>query len=68
MAAYCWVTDHPFYAVTGEDGAFTIDNLDPGEYEIEVWHERLGTQRARVTIAAAEPSTVDFTFKRPGAK
>lgn len=68
MAAYCVVMDHPFYAVTGIDGAFTIDNLDPGEYEIEAWQERLETQRVRVTITADEPSILDFTFKRPAKK
>lgn len=62
MGAWCAVLDHPFYDVTGEDGAFTIEGLEPGEYEIQAWHERLGPQTTTVTIGADETKTVDFTF------
>jgi hypothetical protein len=33
------VVPHPYYAVTGEDGAFELTNVPPGEYEIVAWHE-----------------------------
>ncbi len=33
MSAYVHVLDHPFFAVTGADGAFTIRGLPPGDYE-----------------------------------
>lgn len=64
MQAFMCVMSHPFYSVTGTDGKFTISGLEPGTYEIEAWHERLGTQTAKVTVAAGETKTVDFTFKR----
>ena len=40
--AKAWVAvfDHPYFAVTGTDGAFRIDSLPPGSYHIRVWHER----------------------------
>jgi plastocyanin len=68
MEAYCAVLDHPFFAVTGTDGAFKIDDLPPGEYEIEAWHEVLGTRTATVNVADGEPAVVDFTFTRPKKK
>jgi hypothetical protein len=33
------VVQHPYYAVTDEDGNFKLTNVPPGEYEIEAWHE-----------------------------
>lgn len=65
MKAYCAVFDHPFYSVTGKDGRFAIEGLDPGEYEIEVWHEVLGVQRRKVTVPADGDVTEDFVLTRP---
>ncbi len=70
MEAWCGVFDHPFFAVTKDDGAFTIPGLAPGEYEIEAWHEALGTQRMKVTVTVGAPATAtaNFTFTRPQKK
>lgn len=65
MMAFCAVIPHPFFDVTEKDGVFTIDNLEPGEYEIEAWHERLGTQKATVTVTADAPAEANFTFSKP---
>ena len=54
MSAYVGVLDHPFFAVTGADGAFELKGLPPGTYTIEAWHEKLGTQTQTVTIGAKE--------------
>ncbi len=57
MNAKIGVFDNPFFAVTGEDGAFELKGLVDGEYELEAWHETLGKQSGKVTIkdgAAAE--------------
>ncbi|CAM2064314.1 Carboxypeptidase regulatory-like domain-containing protein [Sulfidibacter corallicola] len=65
MKAYLVVLDHPFFSVTGKDGAFKIADLAPGTYEIEAWHEKLGTQTAKVTIGSdGDSQTADFTFSR----
>lgn len=63
MNAYVGVLDHPFFAVSGADGAFRIEGLPPGTYTIEAWHEALGTQTQTVTIGAQETSDLTFTFK-----
>jgi len=62
MQAYLGVLPHPFYAITGADGSFTIKGLPPGTYTIEAWHEKYGTQTATVTVAGTESKTQDFTF------
>ena len=61
MRSYCAVIAHPFFSVTGKDGKFTIEGLEPGEYEIRATHEKLGPQVLKVTVADA-PATADFTF------
>lgn len=64
MKAYTSVMSHPFFNVTGKDGKFTIAGLEPGAYEIEAWHEKLGTQTAKVVVEAGKASSINFTFKR----
>ncbi|OFW15249.1 MAG: hypothetical protein A3F70_12850 [Acidobacteria bacterium RIFCSPLOWO2_12_FULL_67_14] len=62
MRAYVGVLDHPFFAVTGPDGSFTLSGLPPGTYTIEAWHETLGRQTQTVTVAAKETADVMFSF------
>jgi hypothetical protein len=63
MRAYIGVVPHPFFAVTGDDGSYTIKGLPPGTYTIEVWHEKYGKQEQQVTVGAKESKTQDFTIK-----
>ena len=64
MQAYVCVAPHPFHAVTGEDGAFTLPPLPPGTYVVEAWHEKLGTRTAEVVLAEGAPAEVSFAFSR----
>lgn len=63
MAAWVVVAAHPWYAITGGDGQFAFDNLPPGQYKLQVWHERLGTVPATVTIGDAQPGRVTVEMK-----
>jgi hypothetical protein len=65
MNAFVLVSPHPYYSVTGKDGKFSITGLDAGTYEIEAWHEKLGTQKSTVTVAANDTKTVPFKFSTP---
>ena len=62
MNAYAGVLDHPYFAVTGADGAFDIGGLPPGDYVIEAWHEELGTQIGNVTVGENATAELNFTF------
>ena len=64
MTGYVHVLDHPYYALTGEDGSFKIENLPAGTYTLEAWHEKLGTQTQTVTVTAEEEKATDFTFEK----
>jgi plastocyanin len=63
MHAFIGVLDHPYYAVSGDTGSFTIPNLPPGDYTLEAWHEKLGTQDQKITVSPSGKVTADFTFK-----
>lgn len=62
MEAYIGVLEHPYYAVTDESGAFTIENLPPGDYVVEAWHERYGTQTMNVSVQAQGTGDATFTY------
>ncbi len=63
MKAYIGVVSNPFFAVTGDDGTFTIKGVPPGEYTIEAWTATFGTQQTKVTVRAQRSATADFTFR-----
>ena len=62
MGAYIGVFSHPFFAVTGDDGSFTLSRLPAGEYTLEAWHEKYGTQTAKVKVDASGKATTEFKF------
>ena len=64
MGGYVAVLAHPFFDVTEKSGVYEINDLAPGTYTIEAWHEKLGTKTAEVSITADESKTIDFVFKR----
>ncbi len=62
MHAHVFVMEHPYFAVTGADGSFTIPGLPPGTYTVEAWHEKLGTKTGTVTVPATGSGSVSFSF------
>ncbi len=67
MEAFIGVQDHPYMAVSGTDGSFTLANLPPGTYTIEAWHEQYGTQTQSVTVGPQESTAISFTFSAAAA-
>jgi plastocyanin len=65
MRAYIGVVSHPFFAVTGDDGSYSIKGLPPGTYTIEVVHEHWADQPQdqTITVGAKDSKTQDFTLK-----
>jgi hypothetical protein len=42
MKGYVRVFDHPYYAVTDDDGKFEIKNAPTGKFRMVVWQEKVG--------------------------
>jgi hypothetical protein len=42
MKGYIMVFDHPFFAITGEDGSFEIQGVPAGEQKLVVWQSERG--------------------------
>jgi plastocyanin len=66
MHSNIMVLSHPFFAVSGDDGSFTIKGLPAGTYEIEARHAKLGSKTMSVTVPADGAGTADFTFSATG--
>jgi plastocyanin len=64
MHAYWLSMDQPYYAVTDADGKFTITELPPGDYEVEVWHETLGKSTQKVTVQGGQDTKVAWEMKK----
>lgn len=62
MKAYIAVFDSPYFAVTGQDGSFTLKNVPPGTYTLTAWHETYGTQEQSITIGPHENKSVMLSF------
>jgi plastocyanin len=55
MSAVIVVLPTPYFATTGKDGTFQIQNVPPGEYQMRVFHERateatLNALSRRITV------------------
>ena len=61
--AWIAVFDQPYYAMTGRDGAFSIDSVPPGRYQLRLWHPRLGAAEESVTIEGGKASIVTMRAK-----
>jgi len=62
MSAAIIVSDSPYFAVTDEHGAFSVDGLPLGDYELEVWHERLGAKTRRLSVSGDSVISLDVVY------
>ena len=62
MRGYIGVSKSGLQAISGENGSFKIDNVPPGKYTIEAWHEKYGTKTQEVTVEAGKPGKVTFKY------
>lgn len=68
MLGYHLPVDHPYAAVTAEDGTFEIKDLPPGDWEFMVWHGKAGYVERTVTVKAAAGQVIVRDFKVPASK
>ena len=64
MYAYVTVVDHPYFAVTDNDGKFGIKNVPPGTYTIQAMHRKAGKAQQQITVGT-NSVTADFTLQVP---
>lgn len=62
MRGFVVVTSHPFFAVSGADGSFTIDKVPAGEFTVEAWHPHYGLKTAKVKVEDGKPAEVTFSY------
>jgi len=62
MDGYFVVMKTSHFAVTDEDGRFSLPDLPPGHYVVTAWHEAYGTQSKEITVSGGESLSLDFTF------
>ena len=64
MEGWAYVVDNPYYAITGEDGTFTIKDVPPGQYTLVIWQEHTGVVEMPVTVKAKQTVEVPVELKK----
>jgi hypothetical protein len=59
MSARIFVAANPYYAATRDGGAFAIDAIPPGKYELVVYQEETGPVETEVELEGGETLTLD---------
>jgi len=64
MLGWVAVMPNPFFGVTDASGNAKIENVPPGKYAVEVWHETLGKQSKEVEVKAGQTTKVAIEMKK----
>jgi plastocyanin len=64
MSAFVLVFGHPFFATTGTDGDYRIDDVPPGTYTVVAWYEG-ETRDSRTVTLPVQGGAVDLDFLVP---
>lgn len=64
MSAWIVVKENPYFALTNEKGRFLIEDVPPGTYILQAWHESLGVNTEGISISPDEELKVDFSFSQ----
>src|SRR5258708_23726510 len=62
MKTWLNVMDHPYFAVTSEDGRYEIRNLPPGEYTVAAVTGSLKEQTVKIKAVPRGEANADFIF------
>jgi len=63
MSAWLITVDHPYYAVSDASGKFKLTDVPAGTYQLQVWHETLGSQTKEVVVKPGAETKVTFELK-----
>lgn len=67
LRAWVLVFDQPYFATTGDGGAFALADVPPGRYRLVAWHERLGRVEQPVTVAPGQAAAITVRMRTPEA-
>ena len=56
------IVDNPYYAITDEEGNFSIKDIPPGTHKVVAWHPFIPNQIGTITIEPGSQSTLNFEF------
>jgi hypothetical protein len=62
MQTWFYAVDNPYYAITSEDGTFSIEDLPPGRYRVTAWHPFMNLREQTVEVAPNSKIDVHFEF------
>ena len=62
MLAWHLPLDHPYGALTGEEGTFTIEGVPAGNHKFAVWHEGRKLGDYSVTVQPDQQAQLDITI------
>lgn len=66
MESWGMAVENPYYAVTGQDGTFSIPDVPAGEYLLVAWHPQEGGMlEQKVTVTANKTVAANFEFNAP---
>jgi plastocyanin len=63
MQGHVVVVDNPYYALTDDNGKFSITDLPPGKYQVKIWHEYVGELTREVTVTAKTETALNVDLK-----
>jgi len=64
MLGWVAIMPNPFFGVTDAGGNAKIENVPPGKYSVEAWHETLGKQTKEVEVKAGQSTKVAIEMKK----
>jgi hypothetical protein len=68
MKGYHFPIDHPYWAVTDNEGKFEIKDLPAGKHSFNIWHEsapgdaHLLERKLQITIEVDKPTTKELSY------
>lgn len=68
MQTWGYAVDNPYYALTDEHGAFRIDGLPPGTYQVTAWRPHFQPIERTVTIAPNGTASLAVAFDAKNVK
>lgn len=64
MLAHIHVADNPYYALSGDDGTFSITDIPAGNYSLVVWQKLTGETKMDVTVEGGKTAELDIELTK----